>query len=131
MVSLISLGAFLGAGGIVAGSAVFGFFLRRIFSGEKIFTPQRPGWIGLLTWVYLTFAFLAWIGFFEQPTWVTLFIAAILTLMAAKFFLFFLFYFKLQTASVLIWNHFSAGYVILGSLLLVGTIMISALFWLL
>ena len=127
-VSLLSLGALLGAGGVAVSSAIFCLFIIRNIPGKVVFLQRRPSWLAWLAWAYLTFAILAWIGFFELKTAGDLLILGILTLMAVKFLLLFIIYSQWKSLCVWAWDHPIFSTIIFGSLLIIGCAMISTTF---
>ena len=130
MASLLSLGALVGAGGVAVSSAIFSLFIRKTLRGKAIFLQGRPSWLAWLVWAYLTFAILAWIAFFEIKTAGNLLILGILTLMAVKFLLLFIIYFQWKSFYIWAWDQPVFSAIIFGSVLILGSAMISTALWL-
>lgn len=93
-------------------------------SAEKVFSSFRPKWLAMVTWVYLTWAILGWIGFARHITPMALLGAGMVTLAAAKFVFVFLSYPDFMPIGRALWANRSALAAIMGSSILVGGLMI-------
>ncbi|HRK61374.1 MAG TPA: hypothetical protein PLY88_02350 [Candidatus Omnitrophota bacterium] len=93
-------------------------------SVEKVFPEARPRWLMIVTWLYLTWAILGWIGFSRHITPMALLAAGMATLAAGKFLFVFLSYPDFMPIGRVLWRNRGALSVIMISSVLVGGLMI-------
>ncbi len=102
------------AGLITLSWSVIGFCLLGRTIGEKVFPEERPIWLGLICWAYMTLALLAWACFYQAAHPVSFLAAGILTLSAAKFIFFYISYLHWRRAFIYIWDRRIIFAIILG-----------------
>lgn len=104
--------------------ALTGLLTMGSVSAERVFSPERPKWLALVTWVYLTWAILGWMGFSRHITPMAFLAAGMATLAAAKFIFVFLSYPDFMPIGRALWGNRGAMAAIMGSSVLVGGLMI-------
>jgi hypothetical protein len=102
------------AGLITLSWCFIGFCLLGRTIGEKVFTEERPIWLVLICWAYMTLALLAWTYFYQAAQPVSFLAAGILTISAAKFIFFYISYSHWRRAFVYIWDRRIIFVIILG-----------------
>lgn len=119
------LGFAIGAAGVTTiAIALTGLLLMGSRPAEKVFPSERPQWLAFVSWIYLTWAILGWIGFSRDMSPMPLLAAGMTTLAAAKFLFVFLSYPDFMPIARALWNNRGALSVIMGSSILVGGLMI-------
>jgi hypothetical protein len=116
--------ALAGAGITTVLIAITAILVMGSLSAEKVFSPERPKWLAFVTWVYLTWAILGWMGFSRYITPMSFLAAGMATLAAAKFIFVFLSYPDFMPIGRALWGNRGALSVIMGSSILVGVLMI-------
>ncbi len=104
--------------------ALMGLLAMGSVSAERAFSANRPKWLAIATWLYLTWAILGWIGFARHITPMALLAAGMATLAAAKFLFVFLSYPDFMPIGRALWGNRGAMAAIMGSSILVGGLMV-------
>jgi len=104
--------------------AVTSLLVMGSVSAERVFSTERPKWLAMVTWVYLTWAILGWIGFARDTTPMALLAAGMTTLAASKFLFVFISYPDFMPIGRALWANRGALAAIMGSSILVGGLML-------